>query len=96
MGDNFQCQVGPELKALHVSACLSSYFVIVIFFRKRKKNVFNLLSHEKDGTLIWTSPINYASGSLPRKIFVFIVLFCSGFTLPHLWPGVLELGGIWL
>ena len=52
------------------------------FFRRRKKNIFNLLSHEKDGTLIWTSPINYASGSLSRKIFVFIVLFCSGLRCP--------------
>ena len=53
------------------------------FFSQKKKNIFNLLSHENDGTLIWTSPINYASGSLPRKIFVFIVLFCSGF-MPHI------------
>ena len=52
------------------------------FFSQKKKNIFNLLSHEKDGTLIWTSPINYASGSLPRKIFVFIVLFCSGLRCP--------------
>ena len=54
------------------------------FFSQKKKNIFNPLSHEKDGTLIWTSPINYASGSLSRKIFVFIVLFCSGLRCPIL------------
>ena len=63
------------------------YVLIFLFcdlFSQKKKNVFNLLSHEKDGTLIWTSPINYASGSLSRKIFVFIVLFCSGLRCPIL------------
>ena len=59
-------------------------FLFCDLFSQKKKNVFNLLSHEKDGTLIWTSPINYASGSLARKIFVFIVLFCSGLRCPIL------------